>query len=690
MSYAAEPIPPAGLAEGLQQLEQERKLAMQTSGALPEKLTIAVAGQPNTGKSTIFNKLTGMRQRVGNWPGKTVERKEGSIILGGRTFTFVDLPGSYALTAASLEEEVAREYLLSGEPDLVLAVINAAALESGLFFVAELLLLGLPLVVALNMVDVAEAEGRSVDAHVLADRLGVPVVPLVGTKADGIIPLKEVLTALGCEDLRPQPALVRLPPPTQAEERLALLTAKAALPFPDRWAACKLLERDAAVTGLLERRLPAGLWKSMREVLAAFPDGARQIYTRRFAWIHETTKAAVQRGSRRKSRTDAWDNVLLHPFWGRCIAYLVIPLGLVLGVILGMLSGGMVLQLAMESAPAIKAAWPGMIGSLLGSAIVPALGWITALLAIIAAVYAVFHFLEDTGYLARVSYLMDARLGRLGVDGKSAIPLLMGMLCNTVAIAGSRIVNSRRQRLIVLSMLPFLPCSGQTAVALMFAFALFPLHQALSVVVCVTLVNILLAGISGRIINRFLPSPEASGLVMELPLYHKPNFKTILEGVRTRVLVFLRGAAGNILCCLILVWAVSYFPDGDITTSYLYRFGRWLEPVGVYFGFDWRFIVAIVSSFFAKETTAGTLAVLFSVTTPDKEAILTAIRGAITPQGALAFIVLSNLYIPCLATISVLRNELGGWKITGLLLAVMFLVALLAAAATYAVASAVL
>ena len=267
---------------------------------------------------------------------------------------------------------------------------------------------------------------------------------------------------------------------------------------------------------------------------------------------------------------------------------------------------------------------------------------------------------------------MDSFLSGLGIDGKSAIPLMMGFLCNTVSIAGSRVVDSPRRRLITLCMLPFIPCSGQMGVAFLFAFALFPAGTALLVVLGVSCLNLLMAGAVGKIMHATLPDRYANGLIMELPLYHRPNFRTIFGNVRTRAVLFLRGAAVNIFAALIIVW--------------LYRFGRWLEPLGSFLGFDWRFTVALLSSFVAKETTAGTLAVLFSVGATDHEAVVQALRASITPAGALAFIVASNLYIPCIASISVLRNELGSWGRTLALLAAMFAVAMGMACAVYHIA----
>ena len=650
--------------------------------SLSRPVTIAFAGQPNTGKSTIFNKLTGLKQRVGNWPGKTVDKKEGTVEYKNSTYNFVDLPGTYGLTSNSLEEEITRDYLLAGEADAIIAVVNAASLERSIYLVAEMLTLNLPIIIALNMMDVAEQEGYEVSAEALSKATGMPVIPLIGTSQKQS--MSALLASIHTLDLGQ--AALRTPVIIPEEvQRLALeLKEDSSFPTPLLWTAGKIIEQDKSLHNkLLQDLTPTDLAAYLAIKESVTPKATSAVYLARQQWIEDVCKQSVSVAQDHTSPTDKWDKVFLHPVWGRIIAFLVIPLGCILGVILGMFTGGMALMAALSAGPQIKAMWPGMAGSLIASALIPAAGWVLALLSIIGFIYAIFHFLEDTGYLARVAYLMDPILSRLGVDGKAAIPLLMGMLCNTVAIAGSRVISTRRQRFISLCMLPFLPCSGQTGVAFLFAFALFPPATAIQVILSVTAVNFILACFIAKLLHRRLPSTHTSGLIMELPLYHKPNFKTIFSGVRIRLELFARSTAGFIFAALIIVWAVSYFPDGNIQHSYLFQFGKFLEPVGAFLGFDWRFVVALLSSFVAKETTAGTLAVLFSVDAGNQQAIIEAVRQAITPQGALAFIVLSNLYLPCLATIVALKTELGSWATTTKLLLCMLAIAILAAYTAY-------
>jgi ferrous iron transport protein B len=600
--------------------------------AIPAMRTIAVAGQPNTGKSTVFNKITGLRQRVGNWPGKTVDRKEGFCEHKGCVYRFVDLPGTYSLSPYSPEEDIAAAYLASGDADAIIVVVNAASLERSLYLAGEAASLGKPLIIALNMMDVAEDEGITVDAQSLANNLRLPVIPMVATIGKGIASLLDALSDYFVSKALPD------------------CSTSAVQPDNDIF--------QSAIEDDLEARC---------------------------VWIERTCREAVRRSPKQRGRTQALDAWLLHPIMGRLIAFLVLPVGCVLGATIGMCTGGLVLMGAMRAIPVIRDALPGMLGGLVANALVPTVGWVCALLSIIAAVHAIFYFLEDTGYLARVAYLLDPALSGFGIDGKAAIPLLMGFLCNTVAITSSRIINTQRQRFIALAMLPFLPCSGQSAVAAIFAFALFPMPTALFVVLGVSAGNLLLVCLAGKTMHAFLPQTATPGLILELPLYHKPNGKTIFAGVRARVLTFFHGAAKNILIALILVWAAGYFPHGTVENSFLHQFGQFLEPVGSLVGFDWRFVVALLSSFAAKEITAGTLAAPFAVDVSDQQNLFTAIRTAISPHGALAFIVASNLFIPCVASISALRVEFGSWKITVALLVSMLAIALTAAYAVFIV-----
>ncbi len=650
-----------------------------------EEITVAVAGQPNTGKSTIFNRLTGLNQKVGNWPGKTVDRKEGCVVRGDRIYRLVDLPGTYGLTANSVEEEIARDYIVTGKPDVVVAVVNAASVERSIYLVSELAGLKVPIVIALNMMDVAKHEGRMIDARQLSAAIDLPVVPMTASMNQGVDQVFETLDAM---DLQHPQERNSVELSSEVSRLAELLDFPSSLPYPKEWAASKLIEGDHKVTQAVKNALKDGTWqdekwKAVETFLSGHKKAANAIIRMRQQWIDEACKKAVEDAKDCRSPSEKWDSIFLHPLWGRLIAFLAIPLAALTGILLGMFTGGQVLFAALGGGPKIKTAWPGMLGSMAADGLAPALGWITALVCIIGFIYAIFYFLEDIGYLARISFLTDTFLRRIGAGGKSAIPLMLGLMCNTVAIAGTRVVETRRQRLVTIVMLPFLPCAGQTMVAAIFTLAIFPIKTAIIILVGLTIINLLVASLAGKLLSFTVPHPPADGMIMELPLFHRPNFRTIFGGVRMRIELFLRRAAGVIFFGLLIVWAVSYFPKGEVQTSYLYQFGRLLEPAGSMIGLDWRFMVALLSSFVAKEITAGTLAVLFSVSASDQQAIMQAIQNAISPAGALAFVVASHFYIPCLGSMAVLKSELGSWKKTLPLLAGMFILAFALAFITY-------
>ncbi|RLA86999.1 MAG: ferrous iron transport protein B, partial [Deltaproteobacteria bacterium] len=431
----------------------ERRSVEKNIGAVTgkEEITVALAGQPNTGKSTIFNRLTGLNQKVGNWPGKTVDRKEGRVVRGDRVYRLVDLPGTYGLTANSVEEEIARDYIVSGDPDVVVAVVNAASVERSIYLASELAGFKVPIVIALNMMDVAEQEGRRVDARRFSAAIGLPVVPMTASMNQGVDQIFETLDAMDPQHPQERNS-VELP--SEVSRLAELLDSPSSLPYPKEWAASKLIEGDYKVTRAVKNALKDGKWQAVETFLSGHKEVANAIIRMRQQWIDEACRKAVENVKACRSPSEKWDRIFLHPLWGRLVAFLAIPLSALTGILLGMFTGGQALYAALEGGPKIKAAWPGMMGSMMADGLAPALGWITALVCIIGFIYAIFYFLEDIGYLARISFLTDTFLRRIGAGGKSAIPLMLGLMCNTVAIAGTRVVETRRQRLVTIVMLP--------------------------------------------------------------------------------------------------------------------------------------------------------------------------------------------------------------------------------------------
>ncbi len=652
-----------------------------------DELIIALAGQPNTGKSTIFNRLTGLRQRVGNWPGKTVSRREGFSKSGERDYRIVDLPGTYGLSANSLEEEIARDYIVFGDRDIVVAVVNGAAIERGLYLIAELALLDVPVVIALNMMDVAEDEGRKIDPQKLSEVTGMPVIPLIASRNHGISELLAALDNIDPADLAEQGNKPEVPP--EVSELSVRIPSDLTCKWPVLWTASKLLENDRAVTEtvLSSTEMDNNQTEIIETFIAGHGDTINAIIHGRQQWINTICCEAVSDITGKGSLTTRLDKWFLHPVWGRITAFVAVPLSVVIVFGITMLAMGSTLKVALEKGPSIKEAWPGMLGSLFADGILLGAGWVVVLSVAIGIIYTLFHFLEDVGYLARISYHIDPTLRRAGTSGKAAIPLLMSFACNAIAVAGTRVVETRRQRLSAIIMLPFLPCAGQSMVAALFVLAFFPPLTAATIIVILTLTNIAVGALAGKAVAHFTPRSGADGLILELPLFHRPNFRTIFRGVYTQVTMFIRRAGTVIFCAVIFVWVISYFPHGDIHTSFLYQLGMLLEPAGQLIGLDWRFIVALLSSFIAKETTVGTLAVLFALSSPDSQDIIKTIGESITLPAALAFVVTSHFFIPCLATIATLRSEIGSDKWTAVLLAGMLFLAFFLAFVIYRISS---
>ncbi len=654
---------------------------------MQKEITVAVAGQPNTGKSTVFNYVTGFSQRVGNWSGTTVDKKEARVMRGNRLYQFVDLPGCYGLSAHSLEEKIARDYLISLKPDVVIVVVNAASVERSLYLVSELITLKLPIIIALNMVDVAQQEGVSIDAEKLSAATGLPVVPMVASRRKGIA---ELLTHLDKLDFESSHKTSTPKMPSIVDEFVAIFNHAAPLPCPLEWTAFKLIEGDSTVIESIKKDL-SNRWKDIEALLLKYPQAHMEIINARKEWIEAICDKAVKTMEKdKKSLTEKWDSILLHPLWGNLLAGLAIPLCIAIGVGFWMVTGGVILKSAFAFAPEIKAALPGMLGSFLSDAILMSAGWVLALAVLIVELFGIFLILEDVGYLSRVSFLADRMVRRFGIGGKSVIPLTLGLICNTGATIGTRIIESTRERLITVLMMPFIPCGAQTFVAATFLMAVFPMNTAIPILLVLTLSNIIVSLMVAKILSIYSSHPPSDSLIMELPLFHRPNARTILSGIRVRVWQFIKRAGTVIILAMIFVWALSYFPYGDIKTSYLYGLGHFLEPLGKLMGLDWRFMTALLGSFIAKENTAATLGVLFSVSAANHQGIIEAVRSAINPAGALAFVVVSNYFVPCIATAAGVRSEIGSWKKTIAFLVIMLSLAFLLAIVTYRIASVVI
>lgn len=649
--------------------------------------TIALAGQPNMGKSTLFNLLTGLNQHVGNWPGKTVDHREGFFDLNGQTIRLVDLPGTYSLTANSPEEVIAREFILREQPTLVIAVVSAANLERGLYLVAELAELDAPVVVVLNMVDVAIQEGIQVDPRIMEAALGLPVLPMTASRAEGVRELLDAIEEVLGGMRIPRPHR----PDVRADHQVVLLQIENLIKgyvskiYPEKWVALKLLEGDIEITGMMQAATPSEVWADVYIVLRAHDDAFLAVASGRYEWIGRIVHAAVTHPKVGQiGITERLDRWAAHPFWGFIILAGVLGLIFWLTFAIGnplqvWLDGDIVVPLAGFTSVFLAGA-PSWIQGLVADGLIGGVGSVLTFLPILVIFFATFALLEDVGYMARAAYVMDNLMHLMGLHGKSFLPLFLGFGCNVPAIMGTRVIESWPARLLTILIAPLIPCTARMAVVAFIAPVFFGKNAAL-VSWALVLLSLLVLVASGALLNRIIFKSQRSAFIMEMPLYHIPNARTIGVLVWQRSLSFVRKAGTTILAMSLVVWVLSYLPNGDISTSLLAGFGRFLEPAGRLMGFDWRMTVALITSFPAKENAIATLGVLFG--NSSDAGLASTLATSFSTASALSFLVVTMLFIPCMATVAAIKQETDTWRWTLVSISLLLVVSLAAGSAVY-------
>jgi len=637
---------------------------------------IALAGQPNVGKSTVFNLLTGLHQHVGNWTGKTVERKEGQYRHNGATYRLIDLPGTYSLTAASPEELIAREFIVRERPDLVVAVLNAALIERGLYLVAELIGLRVPIVIGLNMMDVARQEGIVVEPEVLSAALGIPVVPLEAAKGIGIPELARVIASVinGERPMTPHRPDIREDHRPLFEQIDQWLEGLPLDPYPRDWVALKLMEGDEEVTRMVAAAASSDRWGEIRRLLGRHDDALVSVAAGRYAWIQRMTRAALVRPQAGPiSLTHRLDRGLTHPLWGTlafaAIMAAVFSLTYMIGIPLQEFLERVVVQNLQSLVGHWTASSPWWIQGALREGLLGGVGTLLTFLPILFLFFGFTALLEDVGYLARAAFVTDRFMHIMRLHGKSCLPLIISFGCNVPGVLGTRVIESTRARLLTMFLVPLVPCTGRMAVIALLAPFFFGSRAAV-VTVGLILLSLVLLFLSGIIGGRLFFRQDLAPFIMELPLFHIPNPRTIRLLVWQRSLEFIRKAFFVILPASLAVWALSRFPQGDIQSSFLAGFSRGLEPLGALMGFDWRLIVALFAGFIAKENALAALAVLFG--SAKGLSLGEMVASAYSPASGLAFMVSQLLFIPCVATVAALRQESRSWRLTFLNILYLF------------------
>jgi ferrous iron transport protein B len=629
-----------------------------------KSLLVALAGQPNVGKSTVFNILTGLSQHVGNWPGKTVEKFEGVHETEDFDIRIVDLPGTYSLSALSEEERVARDFIIHEHPDVIVLIANASALDRSLYLLSEILILGPPVVVAVNMLDVAEEQGIRVDTDMLHNSLHIPVIPMIAKKNRGIKELVSAVIGLAKGELTYTP---RIPDISEDHRNIfhqinELVGEHASPPHPDVWIATKLMEGDPEALEEMKEILPEDTWNKIELLLLKHEDALRAVVGGRYDWIEDITRAAVSRHKMGQVLiTDRIDHALTRPVIGipvllsilAVIFTLTFKVGYPLQKWLELLIGsvGRFFDASLHNAPF----W---IKGLLINGIIGGAGSVLTFIPLLVIFFVSMAFLENVGYMARAAFVMDRFMHIIGLHGKSFLPMCLGFGCNVPSIMGARIVESERARLLTIFLTPFVPCTARLAAMTFIAAAVFG-EKALIVSWSLIALNLLTLGFVGMIMSRFFLKDIPVPFIMELPLYHKPDIRTIAITVRSRTMSFIKKAGTVILGFSVLIWIMSNYPGKNIEDSVLGRIGHLIEPIGTPLGLDWKMIVALLSSIVAKENAVATLGVLYGV---GDQGLMDVLPNVLNHASSLSFLVTLMLFIPCAPTFAVMKREMGSWK----------------------------
>lgn len=675
------------------------------------RMRIALIGNPNVGKSTIFNALTGSNQQVGNWAGKTVERKVGYINKFNTDLELVDLPGTYSLTAYSQEEVITREYVLREKPDAVIAIVDASNIERNLYLVLQLLEMTSRVVIGLNMLDLAQSMGITISAPELSKALGVPVIEIVAAKKEGLDTLLEKTLEIGLSEKTSK--TLQIPYPADLEEKIlkmesSLKNTEIALHYPLRWLALKCLERDSEVgkewrleskdinpgrnkkpeidsccdTGdHAEYRLDFSWDLPIEKVLLEFASEgwAQEEFEMAFAdakyrYINHILPGIKTQELNQSNLTERVDRWILSPVWGYPLLAVILIVVFWVSFMLSAPLGGQVSSAMAWCAElfvrgmktiGISAVWQ----SLVRDGIFAGVGAVLAFVPQIAIFFAFYYLLQDSGYLARAAFLGDRLMQMLGLHGKSFFSIVSSYGCNVPGIMATRTLEDPKDRLITMLINPLIPCVPRLGVISAVVAAFFPGLRGVMVLSSLLIISLLLVMFSALFLRRVVRQKEKSAFVMELPLYHIPNLRNILVPTWQRTFTFLKRAWTYILMASIIVWVLSFFPQGvPMEQSWAGRMGSWLNFIGHPLGFDWRIMVAVVFGFTAKETTLSTLGILYGVGADASQSIAQAMTSSMTSLVAYTFLVVYMLYIPCLATVVTTYKESGSlrWTIFGI------------------------
>ena len=679
---------------------------------MAQELSIGFVGNPNCGKTTLFNAYTGANLKVANWPGVTVEKKEGRFQFHDQEYKLVDLPGTYSLTSYTMEEQVTRQYIMSDDVDVIIDVADASALGRNLYLTLQLIELGKPVILALNMMDIVEKRGMEIDTHRLPEMLGIPVIPVSARRKTGLdilmhaaahhkehrhdIPLihhhgEEEPQTLQTKH-RHHHAEYTMVYSDELEDKIDLVIDALKKRYPDlnnyRWHALKLLERDKEIMERCPVDLPDVLDRSYE----------KDIINQKYDFIDEIIQEVLVNKEKKAALTDKADRLLTHNVLGLPIFLVIMALVFFLTFTIGdwlkgyfetgleILSGG-----ARSGLEAIHVAPP--LISLLVDGIIAGVGGILTFLPNIFILFLALAFLEDSGYMARVAYVMDSIMGRLGLSGRSFIPMVLGFGCTVPAIMASRALESKRDRYKTMLITPFMSCSARLPIYVLFSQMFFP-ENAMLVAFSLYVLGLVVAVLIAFLLHLADRKREREDqLLIELPEFKAPSAHTIAIYVWEKVKDYLTKAGTIIFLASIIMWFLLNFGPAGYSTDMADTFGsilgKWIVPFFAPIGLGyWQIVVALIAGISAKEVVVSSCAVLFGISSVTSDAGMAALSGSLGALGfgalnAYALMTFSLLYVPCAATLATIKKETGSWGWTGLVAVFQIAVAWLVTFAVY-------
>lgn len=636
---------------------------------------IGLAGNPNVGKTTVFNRLTGMRQHVGNWPGKTVERAEGHFNHGNTEYDIIDLPGNYALSAHSIEEIVSRDFIVSNESDVIVNIIDAANLERNLYLTVQMMELGANLILGLNMNDFAKKKDHIIDIKAMQEFLGFPVIEINAKTGEGFDELLDTVEKQSKNPIKTNDVLAYGQDLEYLKNLTTLIEQGNVLPeVPSVWVAIKLLESDSLVIEQVQQssngsKIITETDKIANTLKTEFNENPEEIIANaRYAFIGQLMETAVKKPAvEKETMTDKIDKIvtnrILAPFIFIIIMWLMFQLTFTIGAPFQDMIDGLFGSIGEFVSGYITNEY---LSSFICDGIIGGVGGVLTFLPIIILMFLFLSILEDCGYLARAAFTLDKVMHKfVGLHGKAFIPMILGFGCGVPAIMATRTMENEGDRMLAMMLVPFMSCTARLPIYAIFIAAFFTTHQG-SVLLAIYVLGIVVALIVAAILKRTMFKGLATPFVMELPTYKIPSIKGVLLHTWEKVKGFIKKAGTLILACSIALWALSTFPLGveyGSVDSILGMIGSVIAPIFAPLGFGtWEAAVAIIAGLAAKEVVVATFGTLAGLEEDDEDGVTALVQDTFTPLSAFSFMAFTLLYTPCFATIAAIKQETNSYR----------------------------